>query len=114
VILTTVPSKCPAKIEGSSGENEWAECEFFCVRQLRSVGAGAGSGPERPNLDADHAKEADLSWSRASSEAVTQPETTIRKQASLIEHGAVNLVTKHPQDSPHPRHGVQEVLPTQR
>jgi hypothetical protein len=31
----------------------------------------AGSGPVRPNLDADHAKEADLSWSTASSEAVT-------------------------------------------
>jgi hypothetical protein len=65
-------------------------------------------------LDADHAKEADLSLSTASSEAVTKPETTIRKQTSLLEHGAVNLVTKHPPDSPHPRHGVQEVLPTQR
>src|SRR3970040_1458660 len=43
-----------------------------------------------------------------------EPETAIRKQISLIEHGAVNLVTKHPQDSPHPRHGVQEALPTQR
>ena len=43
-----------------------------------------------------------------------EPETAIRKQTSLIEHGAVNLVTKHPQDSPHPRHGVQEALPAQR
>ena len=43
-----------------------------------------------------------------------EPETAIRKQTSLIEHGAVNLVTKHPQDSPHPRHGVPEALPTQR
>jgi hypothetical protein len=43
-----------------------------------------------------------------------EPETAIRKQTSLIEHGAVNLVTKHPQDSRHPRHGVQEALPTQR
>jgi len=61
-----------------------------------------------------NAKEADLSWSTASSETVTKPETTIRKQTSLVEHGAMNLVTKHPQDSPHPRHGVQEFLPTQR
>jgi hypothetical protein len=29
-----------------------------------------------------------------------------------VTPGAVNLVTTHPPDSRHPRHGVQELLPT--
>jgi len=70
------------------------------------------SGPVPPNLDADHANGAVVSESAAGLPSCHGAEPTTRKWLS-VEHGAVKLVTKHPLDSRHPRHGVQDVLPTQ-
>jgi hypothetical protein len=99
-------------IEGLRG-NGWAECEFFCVR-LHPRLELAGSGPVRPNLGRGSCEGGGSLLEHSQLRGCHEPETAIRKQTSLIEHSAVNLVTRHPQDSPHPRHGVQEALPTQR
>jgi hypothetical protein len=49
---------------------------------------------------------------RPGSQAVTDAKPDKQENRLSVTPGAVNLVTTHPPDSRHPRHGVQELLPT--
>jgi hypothetical protein len=70
------------------------------------------SGPVLPNMDAEHANGADVSESAAGLPGGHGRETRQTMESIIGTPGAVNLVTTHPPDSRHPRHGVQELLPT--
>jgi hypothetical protein len=49
---------------------------------------------------------------RPGSQAVTDAKPDKQENRLSVTPGAVNLVTTHPPDSRHPRHGVPELLPT--
>jgi hypothetical protein len=99
----------------AAGEGTGESADTISPSTLRSQYTGsAGSGRVLPNLDADHALGADISERATSSEAVTEPETKPGSKTSSVEHGAPNLVTKHPLIRVIRVMVVQEVHSTQR